>query len=64
MILNKKILNYKIVSLDECYNFHIKFIFIQIHTNKLRFFEDGLVPTAIWNGSRIATVPTTERTVS
>jgi hypothetical protein len=39
MILNEKILNYKIVYLDENYNFYIKFIFIRVQTKILQFFE-------------------------
>jgi hypothetical protein len=31
MTSNEKILNYKIVDLVETYNFHIKFISIQVH---------------------------------
>jgi hypothetical protein len=32
MISNEKSLNYKVVDLDETYNFHVKFISIQVHT--------------------------------
>jgi hypothetical protein len=35
----KKNLDYKIVYLDENYNFYIKFIFIRVQTKILQFFE-------------------------
>jgi hypothetical protein len=38
MILNENSLKYKVVDLDEIYNFHIKFIFIRVYKKKLRFY--------------------------
>jgi hypothetical protein len=35
----KKKLNYKVIDLDENYNFHKKFTLIWDHTKKLRFFK-------------------------
>lgn len=37
MILNRKVMNYKVLDLIEFYNFHIKFIFIQFIIKKLLF---------------------------
>jgi hypothetical protein len=45
----KKNLNYKVVDLDESYNFNIKFISIQVHT-KITIFWRVAPPTAAWNG--------------
>jgi hypothetical protein len=39
MISNEKKLNYKVIDLDENYNFHKKFTLIWDHTKKLRFFK-------------------------
>ena len=38
MILNEKIINYKVLDLVIFYNFDIKFDFIQDHMKKLWFF--------------------------
>jgi hypothetical protein len=35
MISNEKKLNYKVVNLDENYNFDVKFIFIRVYKKKL-----------------------------
>jgi hypothetical protein len=34
MVLNDKNMNYKVVGLDESYNFRITFISIQVHVKK------------------------------
>jgi hypothetical protein len=47
MTSNEKSLNYKVVDLIESYKFRIKFIFTQVHTKKLRFFENKLTLTAM-----------------
>jgi hypothetical protein len=38
MILNKKVINYKVLNLVILYNFDIKFNFIRDHMKKLRIF--------------------------
>jgi hypothetical protein len=38
MISNKNSLNYQVVDLDESYNFHIKFIFIQVYIKIIMIF--------------------------
>ena len=35
MILDKKIINYKVLDLVELYNFDINFVFIQFHLEKI-----------------------------
>jgi hypothetical protein len=42
--LQMKSLNYKGIDLIESYKFHIKFIYIRVHTKKLWFFENRLNP--------------------
>jgi hypothetical protein len=34
-VLNKKLLNYKVLNLVETYNFDTKYVFIRIHMKKL-----------------------------
>jgi hypothetical protein len=52
MISNEKSLKYKVVDFTGRNNFYVKFIFIQVHTKMLRFFEGILVPTAVRKGGR------------
>jgi hypothetical protein len=47
MTSNENSLNYKVVEHVESYKFRIKFISIQLHTKKLRFFENRLTLTAM-----------------
>jgi hypothetical protein len=54
LILNENRLNYKVVDLEEIYNFRIKFISIRVHIEKLRFFEDMSAPYRGWEGSVVS----------
>jgi hypothetical protein len=47
MTSNKKKLNYKVTDLVESYNFHIKCVFIWVHTEKLWCFENELTHTRV-----------------
>jgi hypothetical protein len=38
MISNQKYLNYKVIDLVKCYNFNLKFIFIEHQMRKLQSF--------------------------
>jgi uncharacterized protein YfdQ (DUF2303 family) len=57
MTLNEKSLNYKVVDFVETHKFRMKFIFIRVHTKKLRFFENRLTLTTIGHDSFYAIVP-------
>jgi hypothetical protein len=43
MILNKKVINYKVLGLVKLYNFDIKFDFIRDRMKKLRIFFHGTI---------------------
>jgi hypothetical protein len=47
MISIEKHLNYKVVDLDESHNFHINFIFIEVHMKKVMILEDERAHTAV-----------------
>jgi hypothetical protein len=41
MTSNENSVNHKVIDLDEIYNFHIKFISIQIYTKNYDFLKTG-----------------------
>jgi hypothetical protein len=58
MTSNEKRLNYKVIDLVKCYNVHINFISIQVHTQKSYDLLKRTEPTAISHDVCSTTVPT------